>query len=143
MSVENNKAIIRLQHEEVWSKGNLKLVDEIYASDFVCHFIVGPEWQGQEGIKQQVTEHRTSFPDWNEQIEDIIAEGDRVVTRWTAQGTHKGEFQGIPPTGKQIVIAEVAIYRIADNKIVEQWGFPDIQGLIRQLNTVPPVTLNQ
>ena len=123
MSTENNKAIVRLQHEEVWSKGNLAIVEEIYAPDFVCHFIVGPEWRGREGIKQQVTGHRTAFPDWNEHIEDIIAEGDRVVTRFTSRGTHEGEFQGFPPTGNQVTIAEVAIYRISDGMITEQWGF--------------------
>jgi len=138
MSSEDNKAIVRLTAEEVWSKGNLAIVDEIYAPNFVCHFIVGPDWRGREGVRQQVTMHRTSFPDWHEHIEDIIGEGDKVVIRFTSRGTHKGEFQGIPPTGKQVNIAEVAIYRIADGKIVEQWGFPDIMGLLRQLSAGPP-----
>lgn len=77
--------------------------------------------------------HRKSFPDWHEHIEDIIAEGDKVAIRFTSRGTHKEEFQGIPPTGKQVTVSEVAIYRIADWKIVEKWGFPDIVGLLRQL----------
>jgi steroid delta-isomerase-like uncharacterized protein len=138
MSTEDNKAIVRLAAEEVWSKGNLAIVDEIYAPDFVCHFIVGPEWKGPDGVKNTVKQHRTSFPDWHEQIEDIIAEGDRVVIRWTARGTHQGEFEGIPPTGKQVTIAEVAIYPIAAGKIAEQWGFPDIMALLRQLGAEPP-----
>jgi steroid delta-isomerase-like uncharacterized protein len=138
MSTEDNKAIVRLQHEEVWNKGNLAIVDEIYAPDFVCHFVVGPKWRGREDVRQQVSEHRASFPDWNEQIEDIIAEGDRVVTRFTSRGTHKGEFQGIAPTGNKVTIAEVAIYRIADGKIAEQWGFPDAMDLIRQVGAGPP-----
>jgi steroid delta-isomerase-like uncharacterized protein len=133
MSIEDNKAIVRLTAEEVWSKGNLAIVDEIYAPDFVCHFIVGPEWKGPDGVKNNVQQHRTSFPDWNEQIEDIIAEGEKVVIRFTSRGTHEGEFEGIPPTGNQVTIAEVAIYRIADGKIAEQWGFPDIMGLLRQV----------
>jgi steroid delta-isomerase-like uncharacterized protein len=138
MSIEDNKAVVRLQHEEVWSRGNFTIVDEIYTPDFVCHFVVGPEWRGREGIKQQVTEHRTSFPDWNEHIEDIIAEGDRVVTRFTSRGTHKGAFQGIAPTGNQVTIDVVAIYRIADGKIAEQWGFPDQMGLQRQVGAGLP-----
>ena len=105
MSIEDNKAIVRLTAEEVWSKGNLAIVDEIYAPDFVCHFIVGPEWKGPDGVKNNVQQHRTSFPDWNEQIEDIIAEGEKVVIRFTSRGTHKGEFEGIPPTGNQVNIA--------------------------------------
>ncbi len=138
MSTEDNKTIVRLQHEEVWSKGNLAIVDEIYAPNFICHFVGGSEWRGREGIRQKVTRHRTSFPDWHEQIEDIIAEGDKVVTRFTSRGTHKGERQGIPPTGKQVAIAEVAIYRIAEGKIAEQWGFPDEMDLLRQIGAGPP-----
>ena len=137
MSTETNKTIVRLQHEEVWSKGNLAIIEEIYAPEFICHFVGGSEWRGREGVRQQVTSHRTSFPDWNEHIEDIIAEGDRVVTRWTATGTHTGELRGIPPTGKQVTIAEVAIYRIADGKIAEQWGFPDEMDLLRQVGAGP------
>ncbi len=132
MSNEDFKAIVRLTAEEIWSKGNLAIVDEIYASNFVCHFTVGPDWRGREGVRQQVTMHRTSFPDWHEHIEDIIAERDKVVIRFTSRGTHKGEFQGIRATGKQVSISEVAIYRIAEGKIVEHWGFPDIMGLLRQ-----------
>ena len=138
MSIEDNKAIVLLQHEEVWNKGNLAIVDEIYAPDFVCHFNVGPEWRGREGVRQQVTEHRAAFPDWKEHIEDIIAEGDRVVTRFTSQGTHKGVFQGIAPTDNQVTINEVAIYRISGGKIAEQWGFPDQMGLLRQVGAGQP-----
>jgi steroid delta-isomerase-like uncharacterized protein len=134
MSRDDNKALVRLTADEVWSKGNLSIVDEIYAPHFLCHSIAGPEWRGREGIRQQVTNHRVAFPDWHEQIEDIIAEGDRVAIRFTSQGTHKGEFQGMLPTGRRVNISEVAIYRIADGKIVEQWLFPDIARLQRQLS---------
>ena len=137
MSTEDNKTIVWLQHEEVWSQGNLAIIEEIYTSNFICHFVGGSKWHGREGVRQQVISHRTSFPDWNEHIEDIIAEGDRVVTRWTATGTHKGDLRGIPPTGKQITIAEVAIYRIVDGKIAEQWGFPDEMALRRQIGAEP------
>jgi steroid delta-isomerase-like uncharacterized protein len=137
MLTENNKTIVRLQHDEVWSKGNLAIVDEIYAPNFICHPVGGPEWRGREGVRQIVTRHRTSFPDWHEQIEDIIIEGDRVVTRFTSRGTHKGEFRGIPPTGNQVTIAEVAIYRIAEGKIAEQWVFPDEMELLRQVGAGP------
>ena len=134
--LEDNKALVRRQHEEVWNKGNAAAIDEIYASDFVCHFPVGPKWKGPEGVKKVVARQRTAFPDWEETIEDIIAEGDKVVTRFTSRGTHKGRFMGVPPTGKKVEITEVAVFRIADGKIAEQWGFPDLQGLRRQLG--PP-----
>lgn len=131
--LERNKEVVRKNHAEVWSKGNLEILEEVYTSDFICHFIVGPEWRGYEGVRGAVSRHRTSFPDWTEQIEDIIAEGDRVVTRFRSRGTHKGEFNGISPTGRQVEIFEVAIYRIEDGRVAEQWGFPDALGLMQQL----------
>jgi predicted ester cyclase len=93
------------------------------------------EWRGIEGIKEVVRKHRISFPDWNEKVDDVIAEGDRVVVRFTSTGTHLGEFEGIAPTGKKVRIQEVAIFRLADGKIVEQWGVPDLHGLLQQLGS--------
>jgi predicted ester cyclase len=116
------------------SKGNLSLIDEIYSPDFVCHFVDGQEWRGLEGIRQAVASHRSVFPDWIEQIVDIIAQGDRVVTRWISRGTHKGDFYGYPPTGNQVTVAEAAVFRIDNLKIVEQWGLPDQMSLVKQLD---------
>jgi len=132
--LSRNKEIVLRSEAELWSKGNLTVADELYSPDFVCHFIVGPEWRGLEGIKDVVRSHRTSFPDWHERVDDIIAEDDRVVIRFTSTGTQLGEFQGIPPTGRKVSIQEVAIFRVVDGKIVEQWGMPDIHGLMEQLN---------
>jgi steroid delta-isomerase-like uncharacterized protein len=133
MTIEHNKQLVYLTAEEVWSKGNLAIIDEIYAPDFEFHFIGGLELKGLEALKDIVQEHRTAFPDWNEQIEDIIAEGDRIAIRFTSRATHQGDFRGIPPTGNRIKIAEAAIYRIAEGKIAEQWGFPDEIELLRQV----------
>jgi steroid delta-isomerase-like uncharacterized protein len=136
-----NKGVVRRQHTQVWSQGDLGAIDELYAPGFVCHFLVGPEWRGRVGVREQVTAHRRTFPDWTEEIEDIVAEGDRVVTRFRSSGTHRGEFQGIAPTGRRVTIAEVAVYCVVNGQIVEQWGFPDIAGLLRQLgtpDTTPP-----
>ena len=131
--LSDNKAVVLRSEAELWSKGNLAVADELYSPDFVCHFIVGPEWRGLEGIKGAVRSHRTSFPDWHERVDDIVAEGDRVVIRFTPTGTQLGEFQGIAPTGRKVSIQEVAIFRVVDGKIVEQWGMPDIHGLMQQL----------
>ena len=138
MSIEDNKAVVRQQHEEVWSEGNLSLIDEIYTADFVCHFVGGQEWRGPQGVRRAVAGHRKSFPDWVEHIEDIIAEGDRVVTRFTSRGTHQGDFFEFPPTGNLVTVTEVSIYRMVDGKIAEQWGFPDQVELLRQLGANPP-----
>ena len=131
--IAQNKDVVLRQHALVWSQGDLSVVDGLYTSDFVCHFLVGPEWRGRQGVRDQVTAHRTAFPDWREEVEDIVAENDRVVTRFRSSGTHRGEFAGLPPTGRRVEISEVAIYRLVDGQIAEQWGFPDITGLLSQL----------
>ena len=128
-----NKAIILRSESELWSKGDLAVADQLYSPEFVCHFIVGPEWRGVEGIKEQVRRHRTAFPDWTERVDDIVAEGDRVVIRFASSGTHRGEFAGIAPTGRKVSIQEMAIFRVVGGKIVEQWGQPDLNGLLEQL----------
>jgi len=134
-TLSDNKSVVLRAEAELWNKGNLAAADELYAPDFVCHFVVGPEWRGVQGIKDVVAQHRRSFPDWNEKVEDIVAEGNKVVIRFTSTGTQQGEFAGIAPTGKKVTIREVAIFRLADGKIVEQWGMPDIHGLLEQLKT--------
>ena len=132
-ALSDNKAVVLRSEAELWNKGNLSVADELYSPDFICHFPVGPEWRGLEGIKGEVRRHRTSFPDWHERVDDIVAEGDRVVIRFTSTGTHQGEFAGIAPTGRKVSIQEIAIFRIVGGKIVEQWGMPDIHGLLEQL----------
>ena len=134
-SLSKNKSIVLRSEKELWSNGNLAAADELYSPEFVCHFVVGPEWRGVEGVKDEVRQHRVSFPDWNEHVDDIVAEGEKVVIRFTSTGTQLGEFAGIPPTGKKISIQEVAIFRLANGKIAEQWGIPNLHGLMEQLSS--------
>lgn len=129
---EANREIVR-QFHSVWSSGNVDALDSLLSPDFVCHFINNIEWKGIEGTKATISGHKKSFPDWNEEIVDIIAEGDKVVTRYKSTGTHRGNFNGIDSTGKKVIIYEASIYRIADGKLVEQWGFPDEVSLRTQL----------
>jgi predicted ester cyclase len=132
-TLSGNKSVVLRSESELWSNGNIAVADELYSSDFVCHFVVGPEWRGLDGIKEQVRRHRSSFPDWTERVDDIIAEGDKVVIRFTSTGTQRGAFEGIAPTGRKVRIQEVAIFRLVGGKIVEQWGLPDVHGLLEQL----------
>lgn len=127
-----NRELIRRQHEEVWSKGNIAIIDEMYAPDFVGHFPFGQSG-GREELKKRVALHRAAFPDWTEQVEDLVAEGNQVVSRFTSRGTQRGEFHGISPTGRSVTISEAAIFRIADGRIAEQWVFPDVGSLLEQL----------
>lgn len=131
-NLEANRDVVKKYHE-VWSNGQVNELDKILAPDFVCHFIDGIEWKGIEGANSAITSHRKSFPDWNEEIVDMISEGDKVVTRFKSTGTQLGAFNGIDSTGKKVTIFETAIYRIANGKIAEQWGFPDALSLNNQL----------
>jgi len=132
-----NKAIIQNAVEEIWNQGNLDAADEYFTADYVYHAV--PEIHGAEGIKQHVAALRASFPDFRLSLVDMIAEGDKVVSRWTGGGTHTGEFVGVPPSGKQIKITGIIISRIANRKIVEEWESSDQLGLLQQLGQIPPM----
>lgn len=138
MSVQN-KNLIRRAVEEVWKRGNFTVLGELVTSDFVVHSAVpGDEIHGGEGIKQFHMMLRHAFPDIHFTIEDQIAEGERVVTHWTAQGTHRGEFKG-PATSKHFSIRAIDIDRIVDGKVVERWTSLDQFDLLRQLGILSPV----
>jgi steroid delta-isomerase-like uncharacterized protein len=135
---EQNKALTRRAVEEVWNRGNYAVVDELVAGDFVVHATtLTEEIRGPEGVRRYFGALRAGFPDLHVAIEDQIAEGDRVVTRWTARGTHTGAFQGISPTGARVRVTGIDIDRIADGKFVECWTSLDELGLLQQLGVVP------
>ena len=138
MSAEANKAMVRRIFDEVIVKGNLSAVDEIMASNYVYHF-PGQDVKGPEGFKEFVQMMRTAFPDLSFTIEDQVAEGDKVATRETMRGTHKGDFMGIAATGKQVTFTGMVIVHFQDGKEVEAWGSPDMLGLFQQLGVTPPV----
>lgn len=139
MSTEENKALSRRGIEEAWNKGNLGIIDEVIVPDVVIHDLGNPagEIRGREAVKAQRVLFRTAFPDLRLTIEDTIAEGDEVMVRFTARGTHRGELLGIAPTGKQVVVSGIAIDRYADGKVVEGWGYFDRLGLLQQLGMIP------
>lgn len=128
-----NIEVINIVFSEIWSKGNVDLIDNLIAENFVGHFPKGAVY-GREGLRANVIAHRTSFPDWTEEIADTIADRDRVAVRFRSRGTNLGEFLNNPPTGKRVEISEVAIFRLKDGKVVEQWVYPDILSLQRQLS---------
>ncbi len=126
---------IKLVHRvfsEIWSKGNVDLIDDLFAENFVGHF-PGETLHGRQALVNQVNAHRSSFPDWTEEVEDTIADRDRVVVRFRSRGTNLGEFLGNAPTGNHVEISEVAIFRLSNGKIIEQWVHPDMLSLQRQL----------
>lgn len=141
MSGAELKAIARREIEEVFSAGELDVVDEIYAADYVGHDPALPEAiHGRSGVKEQVTGYRSAFPDLRLTADDIVAEGDRVVTRWTATGTHEGELFGVAPTGRQVTVNGITVMRIAGGRIAEDWTSWDALGLMQQLGALPAPT---
>jgi steroid delta-isomerase-like uncharacterized protein len=138
---ETNKAISRRVVEEIFNEGKLEVADELIAADFVGYDPALPEpMRGPAGVKQQAEGYRAAFSDMRLTLEEEIAEGDRVVTRWTARGTHDGELFGIPATGKQVTVSGITIDRIVDGRIAETWTNWDTLGLLQQLGAVPAMT---
>jgi steroid delta-isomerase-like uncharacterized protein len=136
---EQNKMLVRRAIEEVWNGGNLAAIEEFVAGDFVVHGSTpGGDIHGPEGVRRFFAALREAFPDIRFTIEDQIAEGDRVVTRWTARATHTGTFQGVPPTGRPIHMTATDVERIVDGKVVECWSQMDDLGLMQQLGVVSP-----
>lgn len=137
MSTEENKALMRRITEEFINAGNLDAADEFFAADFI-NYSPGPGMTpDREGLKQYVSMMRSAFPDLHIEEEDIIAEGDKVVAMGKAIGTHKGDFRGIPPTGKQITVSVISIVRIAGGKVVERWNITDQLSMMQQLGILP------
>jgi steroid delta-isomerase-like uncharacterized protein len=137
MSAEENKAIIRRFVDEVFNTGNMAAADELAAPDFLDHNPFPGTPPGLEGYKQGMRLFRAAFPDLEFILEDQIAEGDKVVARWTVRATHQGEVMGIPPTGKRVTVTGIDIVRFAGGKMVESWNLWDTLGLLQQLGVMP------
>ena len=134
-SVEaENGGLVRVVFSDIWSSGNVELIPNLFSENFVGHFPGGDTVHGREGLAAEVMAHRKAFPDWTEEVEDEIIDHDRVAVRFRSRGTNTGDFLGNPPTGSRVEISEVAIFRLEDGKIAEQWVYPDMLSLQRQLN---------
>ena len=130
--LEKNKEVV-LEYHKVWNEGKFENLNDILTSDFVCHYLTSEEWTGIEDAKKAISDWRTLFPDWNEEIVDIIQEKDKVVTRYKATATHTRTYEGIDSTGDKSAIYGVSIYRISNGKIAEQWCFPDDPSIKTQI----------
>jgi len=137
MSTDENKAIARRVVEDLFGKGNLAVADELIAADVVDHDAFPGQAPGRDGQKQHVTLLHAGFTEIRFTIQDVIAEGDKVMDHWTATMTHHGEFMGILPSGKQVTITGIDISRIADGRMVELWHREDTLGLLQQLGAIP------
>jgi steroid delta-isomerase-like uncharacterized protein len=133
MSQEENKAIVRRFFEEAWNQQNLNVIDEIFAPTVV--------FNGQpitrDALKQALAGRRTAFPDIQVTVDDQIAEGEKVSTRRTWQATHRGQYRGIAPTGKQVKWTQISVVRFSQGRIVEDWAVADELGILQQLGALP------
>jgi steroid delta-isomerase-like uncharacterized protein len=137
VSPEDNKALVRRFVDEVQSKGNTDLIDEICSAEFVNHSAPQGLPADREGIKILTAMFKGAFPDSYFSVEDMIAEGDKVVTRKTFHGTHEGEFMGIPPSGRPVNVSLIDVVRISDGRVVEHWSVGDNLGMMQQLGVIP------
>jgi steroid delta-isomerase-like uncharacterized protein len=138
VSAEENKVLVRRLFDEVINPGDLERAQEFLDAGFVEHDPTPGQAPGIEGFRQVIAMLRSAFPDLRVTIEDLVAEEDRVSVRLTVRGTHRGAFQGIPPTGAQVAWAGISIIRIGEGKVVERWFQSDVLGLRRQLGAMPP-----
>jgi steroid delta-isomerase-like uncharacterized protein len=132
---EANKTVIRRLIDDFWNKQNFSIVDELCTPEMIYQND-GASLRRQE-VKTLFVQIRTAFPDMRISIDDLVAEGDKVAVRWTSDGTHQGELQGIPATNRQMTMTGLTIYRIAGGQVVEAWNNADSLGMLRQLGVVP------
>jgi steroid delta-isomerase-like uncharacterized protein len=137
MSAEQNKRLVQRSFDELHNQGNLAVADELISVDFVNHDAPPDAPAGPTGVRATITMLRTAFPDLHIDVEDLIAEGDTVVARTTLRGTHKGQFFGIPPTGRRVEQKQIHILRFVDGKAAELRSVRDDLGLMRQLGAIP------
>jgi steroid delta-isomerase-like uncharacterized protein len=136
--LEANKAIASRIIEEIYNQGRLETADELVSPGYVGHDAARPApILGSSGIKESASGYRMAFPDMTLSIAEQVAEGDRVVTRWEAHGTHEGDIFGVTPTGKQVTVTGITVDRYSDGKLIESWTNWDALGLLTQLGAVP------
>ena len=133
MSAEESKAIMR-RFWAVWEQGNVDLLDELLAPEYVNHTLATPDLPpGPEGVKEVVSMFHSAMPDLRVVVEDMVAEGDKVATRYALEGTHRGELFGAAPTGGRLSIKSITLERVSGGKIREHWRVTDEMGMMRQL----------
>jgi steroid delta-isomerase-like uncharacterized protein len=136
MSAEENKQVIR-RWLEAWNTNDLDAAEGLLQDDYVRHDSNLPDIVGPQAERQFVATALVAFPDLRFEAQHLVAEGDLVVSRLTAQGTHRGEFMGVPASGRHVDFQAVETFRLGDGKIAEQWVVMDVFGLLQQLGAIP------
>ena len=137
MTTTNKAVVLRLWYDELWNKWNLSAADELFSADYGLHVPGVPTALDRQAAKQVVAMFSASFPDMKHTVDEVIAEGDTVAARWTVRGTHRGEFQGIPASGKPVNLSGITIHHLKDGKVRETWLSFDNMELLQQIGALP------
>jgi steroid delta-isomerase-like uncharacterized protein len=137
MSAAENRNLIRRFYDEGWTKNNLDVYDELVVDDFTDHQAMPGLPPGREGFKALNVMFRSAFPDLRVDVDNVVAEDDKVGCRWRSTGTHEGELFGIPPTGNKVDVTATVFYRVENGRLAEGWIARDDVGLMRQLGVIP------
>jgi len=137
MSNEDVIAQHRRYNDEVLNRGDLDLLAELVAPDYVDHMAGGPELRGPEGLRRFIAAFLAAFPDARFTVHDRVVQGEKVAVRWSMRGTHRGAFNGIQPTGRTVTTTGLAIHRFVAGRLAESWEQFDALGLLQQLDTRP------
>jgi steroid delta-isomerase-like uncharacterized protein len=137
MALEEHKTVVRRFLDEVIGKGNMAALADVCTPDLVWHGGSVGEFRSLEQFKEGVGPFFTAFPDLRVTADDLLGDGDKVVCRYTWHGTHRGDFFGVPATGKRVEVSGISIYRVAGGRIAEEWWLEDLLGLMQQLGAAP------
>ncbi|MDT5068368.1 MAG: hypothetical protein QOK02_4523 [Mycobacterium sp.] len=138
MDVNRNKDLLRRFYDELWTQGNVDVIPELVADDYIDHQSPPGLPAGPRGLADLIRSWKRGFPDGSEEPDALIAEDDLVVGRFTFRGTHLGEFMGVSPTGRSVVMTGIDVVRIRDGKITEFWYSEQLHDLLQQLGALPP-----
>ena len=134
---ENKDIVLRQWYQELWDSWNISIADQLFSADYALHVSGNPTPMNRDAAKQVVAMFSTAFPDLKHTVDEMIAEGNTVAARWTVRGTHRGAFQGLVPTGKQIRVSGTTVHHMSDGRIVETWLTLDNLDLLQQLGAIP------
>ncbi len=136
MPAEENRSVIRRAYEELWNGRKVDVVDELVTEDFLNHAAPPGRQRGRQGLKDVVRMFEGAFPDFRYEVEDVIAEGEKVAVRDIFRGTHQGDFMGIPATGNRVTMEAIHIFRFDGGRVAEHWVARDDLGMMRQLGAI-------
>ena len=137
--IDANKKVVREFIDGLFSRGDLDAIDTYLSEDFINHDPPFGVSTDREGMRAAGASFRAAFPDWHSEVHLLIAEADLVAEHFTARGTHRGEIMGVPPSGREVVLPGINIFRVQEGRITERWGHLDDLGFLQQLGVVPPM----